>query len=133
MDTKATLVALEEEFWRGAGSRDRYARALAPDAVHVLPGLGVVGRESVLDGVAGAEPWTSFALYDTHIVTIAHDAAALVYTARAERGSGAPYSAAIASVYRHSDDRWQLVLHQQTPLDEQTDKSQVGERKRSPR
>jgi hypothetical protein len=110
------LIPAEERFWRAAGNRDAYAAGLAPDAVHVFPGLGVLEREPVLDGVAGAEPWQSFSIDDARVVPLGPDAAALVYTTLAERAGAEPYEAAITSVYRRQHGRWLLALHQQTPL-----------------
>ena len=121
MDTEATLVELEERFWRAAGDRERYEADLAPDAVHVFPGWGVAGRDRVLEGVAEAEPWTSFTLSDVRLVALGEDAAGLVYTARAQRGEAPSYAAAITSVYRRAGGGWQLVLHQQTPLSADAD------------
>ena len=107
---------LEEGFWRSAGDREGYARHLAVDAVHVFPGWGIVGRDQALTGVAAATPWEAFTIEEPHVVTLGDGAAALVYTAHAYRGGDA-YRAAITSVYERRDGRWQLVLHQQTPLD----------------
>jgi uncharacterized protein (TIGR02246 family) len=108
---------LERSFWSAAGDAERYAADLAPDAIHVLPGLGVVSRAQVLEGVAGAQPWEAFTMRDTQIEWLDEDVVALVYTASARCAGRAPYRAAITSVYRRCDGRWQLALHQQTPLD----------------
>jgi hypothetical protein len=111
------LLRLERGFWEAAGDRSRYEARLAPDAVHVFPGWGVAEREAVLSGVDGAEPWRDVRLDDPRVVELDESAAALVYTAVATRGGQSPYRAAITSVYRRSGGDWQLVLHQQTPLD----------------
>ncbi len=117
MSLKTELLELEDAFWRAAGDRERYAANLAPDAIHILPGWGVAGRDPVLDAVAGAEPWRTFAIDAPDVVSLGADAAALVYTARAQRAGSPVYAAAVTSVYRRRDGEWQLVLHQQTPLD----------------
>jgi hypothetical protein len=119
MDLKAKLVSLEETFWRSSGNRDSYASNLAEDAVHVFPGWGVSADvERVLAAVDSAAPWETFSIDDPHIVQLGDDAAAIVYRARAVRAGQAPYVAAMTSVYRRHGERWQLVLHQQTPLDD---------------
>ncbi len=116
METKSTLLEQERAFWRAAGDRDRYASGLTDDAVHVLPGLGVADRGSVLDGVGAASPWDAFALEQPELLRVGDGAAALVYTARATRDGVGTYVAAVTSVYRRTPDGWKLVVHQQTPL-----------------
>jgi uncharacterized protein DUF4440 len=111
------LLELEEEFWRAAGSRERYEANVAPDAVHVFPGWGVTELDRVLMAVEEVEPWETFAIEDPRVVVLSDDSAALVYTARGQRAGREPYVAAMMSVYRRRDGSWELVLHQQTPLE----------------
>ena len=119
MDTKESLLALEETFWRAAGSRARYDANLADDAVHVFPGWGVTTDiEKVLATVEDVDPWESFTIEEPQFIALSDDVAALVYTARAKRAGQEPYIAAMTSVYRRAEDGWQLVVHQQTPLPE---------------
>jgi hypothetical protein len=115
-ETRDELVELERRFWASAGDREGYGQHLAPDALHVFPGLGIVDRRNVLDGVAAAEPWQRVALDEPLLVLLDAGSAALVYRAVARRADGADYVAAITSVYRKDAAGWQLVLHQQTPL-----------------
>jgi hypothetical protein len=118
MDLRTTLIALEETFWRSSGNPEGYAVNLAADAVHVFPGWGVTDDiERVLSAVENAAPWEKFTIDDPHMVQLGDDGAALVYKARAVRAGQAPYVAAMTSVYRRHGKRWQLVLHQQTPLE----------------
>ncbi len=112
------LVELEQRFWRAAGGRPAYEQHLAADALHVLPGMGVVSRDDALAGVEAASPWESWTIDDPHVVKLADDASALVYTTRARRASAPAYRAAVTSVYRHTDAGWELVVHAQTPLGE---------------
>jgi hypothetical protein len=116
MSTRDELIALEEGFWRAAGSRDAYAAHLADDAVHVFPGWGATSdNERVLQAVASVEPWETFSIDDPQIVELGADAVALVYTAHARREGQDEYVAAMTSVYRRADGGWKLVIHQQTP------------------
>jgi hypothetical protein len=110
------LLELEEKFWQAAGNREMYEANLAADAVHVFPGWGITEREPVLESVESVEPWETFAIDDLHMVPLGSDAAALVYTARAQRSGKPPYLAAMTSVYRRTDTGWELAVHQQTPL-----------------
>ena len=116
MRDSTELLALEEAFWRAAGDRNRYSDHLSDDAVHVFPGWGVAEREAVLAGVASAPPWERFEIEDPRVLGLGEDAAALVYTCRAQRAGEIPYAAAITSVYRRSNSHWELVVHQQTPV-----------------
>jgi hypothetical protein len=109
------LLVIEESFWGAAGDAARYAAHLAPDALHVFPGMGVLDRDAVLAGVAGAEPWESVEMLEPRFVELGDDAAALVYAAHATRAAGEAYEVGITSVYRRRGGRWELVLHQQTP------------------
>ena len=110
------LLALEEGFWRAAGDRSAYTAHLADDAVHVFPGWGVADPERVLQAVETVEPWQTFSIDDPVLVPLGEEAAALVYTARAQRAGQEPYVAAMTSVYRRAGANWQLVVHQQTAL-----------------
>ena len=110
------LLALEEGFWRAAGDRGAYTAHLADDAVHVFPGWGVSELERVLQAVETVDPWQTFSIDDPELVQLGDDAAALVYTARAQRAGQDPYVAAMTSVYRRAGEGWELVIHQQTPL-----------------
>jgi hypothetical protein len=116
MELARTLLALEEDFWRASGDRDRYEANLAADAVHVFPGWGIADPDRVLSAVEAVEPWETFEIEDAKVVRLGDDAAAIVYHARARRAGQPEYVAAIISVYRRRDDAWELVLHQQTPL-----------------
>jgi ketosteroid isomerase-like protein len=116
LSTLDELLALEEGFWRAAGSRDAYAAHLADDAVHVFPGWGATtDNERVLQAVETVEPWETFSIDDLRLVELGEEAAALVYTAHARRARQDEYVAAMTSVYRRADDGWRLVIHQQTP------------------
>jgi hypothetical protein len=86
--------------------------------VHVFPGWGATGdNERVLQAVEALGPWESFSIEDDLLlVELNERAAALVYTAYARRAGQDEYVAAMTSVYRHADDGWKLVIHQQTPL-----------------
>jgi hypothetical protein len=117
VNVEARLLELECRLWQAGGNRAAYARELASDAVHVFPSFGIVDRDTALDGVEGARPWARFTIDDARYVPLGDEAAALVYTATAQRDGDAPYTAAITSVYRRDGERWRLVLHQQTPLD----------------
>jgi hypothetical protein len=71
MSIRDELLALEEGFWRAAGSRDAYAEHLANDAVHLFPGWGLTSdNERVLKAVEGVEPWETFAIEDPTLLEL---------------------------------------------------------------
>jgi hypothetical protein len=110
------LLRLEGGFWRASGDRAAYEAHLADDAIHVFPGMGIVGRGDVLASVADAEPWERFEILEPRLVELGAGAAVLVYVGDAERSGGRRYRAAMTSVYRRGADGWVLVVHQQTPI-----------------
>jgi hypothetical protein len=116
MERSDELLAIEEDFWRAAGDRDRYSAHLAADAIHVFPGWGVAERDAVRAGAADASPWRRVEIEHPRVLRLGDDAAALVYTAHAERAGETRYDAAVTSIYRRRNETWELVLHQQTPL-----------------
>jgi hypothetical protein len=84
----ASLIRLEEHFWRASGRPLEYAARLGDDAVHPVPGLGILDREPVLAAMGESAPWEEFSIEHPRVV----------------------------SVYRRNG-AWRLVIHQQTPLD----------------
>ncbi len=112
----ADIIEIERTFWRSAGDRASYEANLAADAVHVFPEWGIVDRDQALEGVAASAPWTNFTIEHRRLVELGPDVVALVYRACAERSAKPAYAAAVTSVYRRTHGRWQLVVHQQTPL-----------------
>lgn len=110
-------IDIEKAFWRSSGDQEFYRAHVAEEGLFVLS-MGVMSKEDVVAAMAGAEPWESFEIGDPSWVTISDDVVGLVYEARARRGVDAgEYRASILSVYRRQDGDWQLILHQQTPLD----------------
>jgi hypothetical protein len=83
-----------------------------------LPGFGVVESDDVLEGVAQAEPWESFAIEEPRLVELGPDTAALAHVGSGRRGGDVPYRAAIISVYvrAREADAWLLAPHQQTTI-----------------
>jgi hypothetical protein len=108
------LLELERGFWAVTGDADVYRARFAEDGICVF-GFGMLDKQATVAAMDAAEPWATVELADVTVVPLAPQAAALVYTATAQRTSGAPYEANVTSVYAHRDGMWQLVVHQQTP------------------
>ena len=112
------LLELEEQGWRALSSSDPVAFCiewLADDALMVVPG-SVIDRGAFLEAVAHAEPWKTHHIDDPQTLRISADSAALVYRVRAQRENQPEFTALLTSVYVAREGRWQLVLHQQTPI-----------------
>lgn len=114
------LVELEEEGWRalstvGDAAREVYATVLRDDAVMLFPGgMRLQGKEGILQSFA-AQPWQSFRMEDSQVISLGDNAATVVYRVTAQREGGEPYVALVGSTYVR-DGSWQLVVHQQTPV-----------------
>jgi hypothetical protein len=122
-DLIAELTALETEGWQalssdGSAAHEFYDRVLDDDPIMLLPGGLVLDQRShVLASMSGA-PWKSFELEDLDARIVNDDVGIVTYRAIAERRGRGEYVALMASVYVRRADGWKLVLHQQTPDDE---------------
>lgn len=110
------LSRLEHGFWTEGANY--YREHLAPSCLMVLPGVGLMRREAVIEGIEGGERWRTVEMSDVDLLELTSDEAILVYEARAERESQeTPYRAHVASVYSHRAGEWKLAFHQQTPTE----------------
>ncbi len=115
------LLNLEREGWMALSSGlDKayafYAEVLAEDAMMIFPGdLVIIGEKAILNSL-GTQPWDSFSIDEVSQLALTNDASALVYKVTAKRKDSQPYIARITSVYVQRDQKWQLILHQQTPI-----------------
>jgi hypothetical protein len=112
------LLELEERGWQALSSPDPVSFCeewLANDALMIVPGM-VIDRETFLDAVAHEQPWASHRIDEPRIVQLTDDSAALLYRVTAQRASQPEFAGLLTSVYVKRAGRWQLVLHQQTPM-----------------
>ena len=79
----------------------------------VFPGLSL-DRAATVRAIAGERPWQSYRLDDVRVAHVG-DTAVITYRATARREDEAEYRARMSSVYARVDQRWRLVLHQQSP------------------
>lgn len=113
------LVELERQGWEtlssdGDAGQRFYASILHQDAVMLFPGgMRIVGRDQILESL-GSQPWKTYRIEHAHVISLAANAAALVYHVTAQREASPPYVALVSSTYVR-DPTWKLVLHQQTP------------------
>jgi hypothetical protein len=123
MDTADDLTSLETEGWEAlssdsAAAKAFYDRILDDEPIMLLPGgLVLDTRAHVLASMSGA-PWSSFELEDLEARIVHDDVGIVTYRAIAERRGRGEYVALMSSVYVRRPDGWKLVLHQQTPDDE---------------
>nr|WP_255698097.1 MULTISPECIES: nuclear transport factor 2 family protein [Halomonas] len=111
---------MERQGWaalstEGDAARNFYASVLREDAVMLFPGgLLLEGKERILQSI-GPQPWQTFQIEEVGVVTLAADAATLVYRVSAQRKGSEPYVALISSTYVR-EAGWKLAVHQHTPL-----------------
>ena len=93
---------------------DHYRAVCREDALFIMPGLTATLAESIA-GLEQSSPWDSFELADVQLRELGPDAAVIIYRFTGRRGE-MTYSADMASTYERDAGRWQLVIHQQTPV-----------------
>lgn len=114
------LFDLEQKGWQalsreGEAGKRFYEFILREDAVMLLPnGMRIEGRERILQSF-GTQPWKTFQIENAKVISLSVNAATLVYRVTAQREGGQPYEALVSSTYVR-DRKWQLVVHQQTPV-----------------
>jgi hypothetical protein len=111
------LERLERRGWEALSGPDGaafYREVMADEGVMVFPGL-VMDKEGALKVMGEVAPWATFELHDLRAIQPLPDCGMVVYHADAQRTGERTYQAEMTSVYVRRDDRWQLVLHQQSP------------------
>jgi hypothetical protein len=104
----------ERRFWLDCGNF--YKEHVAPDAVLVLPVLGIVGRTAGLAWARKAPRWTRLT-FSNRIFSCAAETAVLAYEAHAEAAKPAhTYHACCSSTYIRMRQSWMLIAHQQSAL-----------------
>jgi hypothetical protein len=115
--SRDVVLDIERSFWESSGDQGFYQTHVAEEGRFVLS-MGVMDKSDVVAAMADAEPWESFEIGDPSTIQISDDVVGLVYEATGQRGLDIDrYRANILSVYRRRHGDWQLILHQQTPLD----------------
>jgi hypothetical protein len=112
------LLGLEEQGWQALSSPDPVEVCeewLADDAVLIVSGM-VIDRATFLQALADEQPWASHHIEEPRAVRLTDDSAGLIYRVTAHRDGQPEFAALMTSVYINRNDRWQLVLHQQTPM-----------------
>ena len=112
------LLELEEQGWQAlssVGSVEFCDEWLADDAVMIVPGM-VIDRATFFEAVAHEQPWASHRIEEARVVQLTDDSAALVYRVKAQRDGQPEFAGLMTSVYVKRTGRWQLALHQQTPI-----------------
>jgi hypothetical protein len=112
------LLEREEQGWEALSSSDpvQFCREwLADDAVMIVPGR-VIDRATFLEAVAREQPWATHRIEEPRVIRLSDDSAALVYRVTAQRDDQPKFVGLLTSIYVNRAGRWQLALHQQTPL-----------------
>lgn len=104
---------MERSFW--TGDVEFYRSTLAPDCRMIVPGVGAMSCEEVIQGIAGGERWDQVEMSKIEVQELSADVAVLSYEACATRSNiDAPYRAFVSSVYAMRNGVWALAFHQQT-------------------
>lgn len=109
------ILALEHGFFTD-GSPDFYRRVVAEDARLVVPGVGRLTKAQCVEAAAHAGPWAEHEIDRMEAVAVADGVVALSYHVTARRADQPLYEAWMTSVWRRGPGDWQLVAHQQTPV-----------------
>lgn len=112
MDLIDHLRASEER--QSSADLDHYRDICRADALFIMPGM-VASLEESIAGLEQSPPWDSFELTDARLRELGEQAAVILYRFTGRRAE-MTYSADMASTYEHTGGRWQLVVHQQTPV-----------------
>jgi hypothetical protein len=113
MGLKDTLLGIEHELAHGGGAE--YRRHLADEAVVIVPGQAL-DKDATVQSIEASPGWDELTIDDARVIEVGDDGAAISYRFSGRRGTDFAYEALLSSVYVRRDDRWQMVLHQQTPL-----------------
>ncbi len=117
---KKTLLDLESRGWDSlcnSTGGDYYGGLMTDDAVMVLANGMVMDRNSVVESLGQAPPWSSYEISEERVIPNGSDSACLVYVGKGQRDGEQPaFVAVMSSVYRREDDGWRLSLYQQTPI-----------------
>jgi hypothetical protein len=114
MDATDDLISIEHELAAGDGSA--YRKHLRKDAVVIVPGA-TLDKEATIAAIDAEGDWDEFAIEGETGLRLGSDAAVVTYRFRGRRGDFR-YSAQLASAYAREGERWLLVLHQQTPIED---------------
>lgn len=108
------LWQTERDFWlRGP---DFFERQLARECLMVLPGVGILDRDQVLDSLRNVPRWADVEMHTGRSAMVGPSVAVLAYDVSARRDGASPYRAACTSTYVLEEHRtWRMVQHQQTP------------------
>ena len=113
----AHLFALEQRLFEPdvRASRPELERLIADDFLEFAATGASFGKSEALSRLPQEDP-PQIEAWGFELRRLTDDAAQVVYRARLERpGDARPRFSLRSSLWRHSDDGWQMVFHQGTP------------------
>lgn len=102
----------EERLWLDGVSA--YEEILDPACLMAFPGIGVMGYAAVLEGLVGAERWTTVNMTERTVNRAGNHVVVLGYTAEGQREGAQLYRCFCTSTYGAVGEDWKMVQHQQT-------------------
>jgi hypothetical protein len=129
-----TRLRAEIDGWQSLCERagpEYYGSLMLEEGVMVLVDGSILDRGQVIGSLADAPSWDGFELSDVDLIAVGTQAAALVYRAKAWRGTEEPLTAVMSSLYVDVDGRPRLALYQQTAAPHSDGWSSSAARRRS--
>ncbi len=110
------LIQVEQRGWDALCTDEGaayYREHLTDDALMAFP-FGVMDRSESLDAMDAAQPWSSFQMKDTRVISLGPQCGVVVYSVTAQREGEAPFSAIVSSTFVRTGGHWKLAFHQQS-------------------
>lgn len=105
---------VELQLWTGGATH--YRKYVDPRCVMAFPvPAGIMPFDAIMKSLDKMPRWSSVKMVDKLLTHPADDVMVLAYKAEGTRAAEAAYNAFCTSTYRHAEDGWRLVQHQQTP------------------
>jgi len=118
MGVKESLLELERRLWNG--DEAFYRERLYDEAVMVFPApTGILERTEVLASVGAGDSWKRIEFSDERVVELNDQTVQLLYRADAtRREDGSEYNVLVTTTYTDVGGTWNVVSHQQTPIED---------------
>ncbi|MEO0825056.1 MAG: nuclear transport factor 2 family protein [Cyanobacteria bacterium J06642_9] len=116
---KATLMALEADFWQASSDGDAYTIAsLLTDDACLVGNFGTLDKNATVEinrqGQGGFVFWRVEG--ESQLVQLTPESAVVYYKATAQRPKQEPFTILMSSTYTLRYGQWQLTFHHQTLL-----------------
>lgn len=117
-EDREAVLHLEERFWlEGGGNPDFWRRYFAEEGLVALP-FGIMGKPRTVEAMEQSHRWVRVEMQDLHVVPVAAASLLVTYRAVADRAEERDaYVAIVSSLYVRRGHGWELLFHQQSPVE----------------